>query len=101
MTTPPTHADLVARALGALGPEDQAQVDLALAQDAELRRQYEEVAAHLLRYEHLPPAPPAPSLDRLRTALDGSDARPDLAILQLQRKPARTRWIAGMTAAVR
>ncbi len=98
--------DLVARALGAL-PDDanaglteagltkagltKGQVDAALAADPALRKAYDAIAAHLLVYDRLPPAPPAPPFARLAAALDAEAATPsaeatppDLHVLRLQ-----------------
>jgi len=45
-------------------------LDQALADDPALRARFEEIAAHLLRYDHLPPAPPPPPFSVLDAALD-------------------------------
>ena len=108
MTPTPTHADLVARALDALTEADRARVDLALAADPKLRAAYDTVAAHLLRYDHLPPAPEAPPFARLEAALDASlDAgagHPDRRVLALQSAgrtdgPRALRWALPAVAA--
>ncbi|MDA1194297.1 MAG: FecR family protein [Planctomycetota bacterium] len=94
-----THADLVARALGALPAEAKAQVDQAIEADAALRRQFEEVAGHLLAYDRLPPAPPPPPFARLDAALDADFAQaPDLSVLRLPRRAA-PRWLNPWVAA--
>jgi len=104
MVQPINHADLVARALGELSEDERLRVDTALEHDPELRRAFEEVAGHLLRYDHLPPAPPAPPFALLEARLDRAlagepdhETAPDLRILELQdRHPA-----VGVGAGVR
>lgn len=98
--------DLVARALDQLAPEARAGVDAVLEHDAAARARFEAIAAHLLVYDQLPPAPPPPPFARLAAALasDDGDAAPDLTILALQRgapAPRRRPWrIAAAVAAV-
>jgi ferric-dicitrate binding protein FerR (iron transport regulator) len=99
MPASPTHADLVARALGALGNEERARVDLALQADPALRQRYDEIAAHLLRYDHLAPAPAAPAFARLADVLDREDGtlRPDLRVVALQSRPSESRRRSAWT----
>ena len=107
MHRPIPHEDLVARALGALPPEERDQVDRALAGDAQARRRFEEVAGHLLQYDHMPPAPPPPPVERIAAALDREalegGAGPDLPSLALQapRRAPRSdgRWKLALAAA--
>ncbi len=63
------HADLVARALGALEGPLRKDVDDAIASAPDVKRRFDEVASHLLLYDRLPDAPPAPAFDRIETAL--------------------------------
>ncbi len=70
MQTPIRHADLVARALGQLEGPQRVAVDAAIAADADVKRRFEEVSSHLLLYDRLPDAPPAPSFARIEAALD-------------------------------
>jgi ferric-dicitrate binding protein FerR (iron transport regulator) len=100
----PTRSDLVARALGVLPEADRVRVDGALAQDPALRQRFEEIAGHLVRYDRLPPAPPAPPFERIAAAMD-AEGRPDPGVLRLQRKAPRLRpalaWtFAGAAAAL-
>lgn len=108
MTHPDPHRptlrddDLVARALDALPDGERARVDAALEQDARARARFETIAAHLLAYDQLPPAPPPPAFARLAAAIDADEGTPDLTILALQDAPPRPRrWrVAALAAAV-
>jgi len=100
-------ADLVARALDALPATERARIDASLESDAALRARFETIAAHLLAYDQLPPAPPPPAFARIAAALDettlGDEAAPDLDVLRLQTpRPARqARWpLVAAAAAV-
>jgi ferric-dicitrate binding protein FerR (iron transport regulator) len=97
------HADLVARALNALPPAERARVDAALAADDDLRRRFERIAGHLLRYDRLPAPPPPPPFERVAAALDrvafSPQAAPDLALVDLQGARPRRRRLALTVAA--
>lgn len=101
---PPTlrDEDLVARALDALPEVERTRVDTQLAGDAAARARFETIAAHLLVYDQLEPAPPPPSFARIEAALEADDGAPDLAVLRLQdaRPAPRRRFVgAGLAAA--
>lgn len=67
-----THADLVARASGALEGAERDRVDRALATQPALREQFEAVAAHLLIYDEIGEAPPPPPIDGILARIDAA-----------------------------
>lgn len=77
---PPGMADLVLLALGHADPAEAQRIEAHLGADSRLRAAYEEVAAHLLRYEALGAPPPAPPRARVLARLceQGPAPRPGL-----------------------
>lgn len=95
-----THADLVARATGALGADERDRVDRALAGDPSLRERFESIAAHLLLYEAYPEAPEAPPFARVAAALDaGPGSRVDARDLPRPAPPRPRQPLAWAAAA--
>ncbi|MDJ0975497.1 MAG: FecR family protein [Planctomycetota bacterium] len=102
MTRPVTHADLVARATGALADDERDRVDRALAGDPALRDQFEAIAAHMLLYDAFPDAPEPPPFEQVAQALHGapqqSVSRRDLPRAAPRRRRAPLAWTAAAAA---